>query len=167
MSDITANEVLCFVANQYDSSDRQTLFSSLCDFYFHEELVTAKSILIAQCEIIGVNEEIKEFKKKRNNTKSIDDLKQKVAKDVLDIWELVDIQKGGKFETTFAAVNIDRLPLTKTNSLNFNTVTKSLSSIQSHLSDQQEKIEVLTNIVQNLCRTITVRSPNEVTIQFH
>ena len=59
MSVITANEVLCYVANQYNSTDRQSLFTSICDFYFHEELVTAKNILITECEKIGVSEEIK------------------------------------------------------------------------------------------------------------
>ena len=37
---------------------------------------------------------IEEFRKKRLNTK--EDALQKVTKDILDIWEVIDCQKGGK-----------------------------------------------------------------------
>ena len=73
MAELTANEVLCFIAHQYDNTDRQSLFCSICEFYFLEELVTAKTILVAQCDKIGVAGEIDKLRKKRNNTKSIDD----------------------------------------------------------------------------------------------
>ena len=77
----TVNELLCFVATQYDKLDRQNLGSILVDFYSLDELVASKLLLVAECEKINIIDAISDYKKKRLNTKSEDDVKQKVSKE--------------------------------------------------------------------------------------
>ena len=55
------------------------------DFYNLDEQIAAKKTLISECEKIGFSDSISDFKKKRLNTKSTDNVKEKVVKDILDI----------------------------------------------------------------------------------
>ena len=164
MANLITNEVLCFVSHQFDQTDRNCLLASLHEFYSLEELVTAKKTLISQSEEIGLTDEIKTFKTKRNKTKSPDDQKQKVVKDILDIWDVADTIKGGKFEATFTAVDLDRLPISKISYQNQLSLTNTLTSIQSAFVNQREQIATLTGIVRNLYRVVTgesIKSQNE------
>ena len=100
------NELLCFTTFQYDKLDRQNLNTILLEFYTREEVITAKQVLVLHCEKNGLSDVIAEQKKNRigNN------VEQKVVKDILDIWELIDTVKGGQLGTTFVAENPCRLP---------------------------------------------------------
>ena len=82
----------------------------LVGFYKLEELLASKALLISECKRINLTSEISDFSKKRLNTKSEVGVKQKVSKDILDIWTYVDIQKGGQFLTTFLASDPPHLP---------------------------------------------------------
>ena len=97
MPSLIINELLCFLSNQADQLDRVQLSAILLKFYALDELVTSKLILVTECEKIGVTDAISEFKKKRLKTKSTEDVKEKVVKDILDIWEFVDVNKGGEY----------------------------------------------------------------------
>ena len=110
MATQTVDNLLYFVASKFDSLDRQHLNSLLVDFYELDELITSKSILIAECDKISISEAISEYKKKRLNTKSEIDTKQKISKDILDIWTVADVQKGGQFQTVFSCTDPPRLP---------------------------------------------------------
>ena len=94
MADIVISDLLCFLTYYGDKLDRDNLFSIISEFDSHEEAVTAKKILISECEILHLSNYIEEFRKKRLNTK--EDALQKVTKDILDIWEVIDCQKDGK-----------------------------------------------------------------------
>ena len=102
----TVNELLCFVTSQFDKLNRQNLNSILLEFYSREEVLTAKNILVSFCEKNGLSNAIIEPKKNRIGA----NVEQKVVKDILDIWEIVDGEKGGQIGTDFVAANPCRLP---------------------------------------------------------
>ena len=77
MPPITINELLCFVSNQFDKLDRGNLTSIILTTYTHDELVASKIILVAECSKIDVTTSISEFKKKRLNTISTENVKKK------------------------------------------------------------------------------------------
>ena len=108
MAESRINELLCFLSFYYDKLDRTSLFSVLTDFYSHQEAVSAKQLLIAECEFLGISDEIADFKKKRLNTKG--DALLKVTKDILDIWQAIDSKKGGITNSIFVASDPSRLP---------------------------------------------------------
>ena len=110
MATNTVDNLLFFVSTYFDKLDRQSLNSLLVDFYTLDEFVISKNLLIAQCEKIAISDAISEFKKKRLLTKTEIDLKHKVSKDVLDIWTVVDVQKGGSFQTIFQCSDPPHLP---------------------------------------------------------
>ena len=100
------NELLCFMVSQFDKLDRQNLSTTLLEFYSKNEVISAKEILVSHCEDSNVSNAINPLKKKRIGT----DVEQKVVKDILDIWEIVDSEKGGQLCTKFVAIDPNRLP---------------------------------------------------------
>ena len=91
----TIDNLLYFVNTHFDSLDRQHLNSVLVDFYSLNEFVASKATLIAECDKIDISNSISEYKKKRHNTRSENDTKLKLAKDILDIWTVADAEKAG------------------------------------------------------------------------
>ena len=65
MSQFTVNELLCFASFQFNKLNRGALNSLLLDFYYKEEIVEAKQILLAECEKTNLSSDISEFKKNR------------------------------------------------------------------------------------------------------
>ena len=91
MSTITVDNLLHFVATNFDTFDRQKIDSLLVDFYTIDELVASKLLLVAECKKIHITDSILENKKRRLFTKS-------------------EIEKGGLFQTTFVGTDPPRLP---------------------------------------------------------
>ena len=110
MASNTVDNLLYFVASNFDTLDRQRLNTLLVDFYQLDELTASKSTLIKECEKISISDAISESKKKRLFTKSEVDTKQKISKDILDIWSVADVQKGGQFNTNFVPTDPPRIP---------------------------------------------------------
>ena len=63
MAPQTTNDVLHCVVNQYDILHRQGLNAILLDSYSKDQLLTAKQILISQCEKLTLSNRISNFKK--------------------------------------------------------------------------------------------------------
>ena len=105
MATNTIDNVLHFVASNFDTLERQKLDTLLVENYKLEELTAAKLLLISECEKINITEDITEFVKRRLLTKSEIALKQKIAKDILDIWTVADLKKGGHLQTDFVAAD--------------------------------------------------------------
>ena len=106
MESLTDNVVLCFISNHYDKLDRQNLSSIILESFSREEVVTAKQTLLSLCEKSGLSNNTSESKIKRIGA----NVEQKVIKDILDIWEIVDNEKGGNLGTKFVTSDINRLP---------------------------------------------------------
>ena len=85
------------MSSHFDKLSREDLNNLIVNFYKADELLASKLVLLSECKKIGVKEAISEFKKKRLNTKSENNIKNKLSIDILDIWSVVDVQKGGKF----------------------------------------------------------------------
>ena len=97
MATFIVNELLCFVTNQFDTLNRQNLNSAILEFYTCDELITAKQILVSLCENNGLSSQISELKRNRIGK----NVNQKVAKDILDIWDVADKEKGGFLNSNF------------------------------------------------------------------
>ena len=132
MAKFTVNELLCFLSFYGDKLDRNSLLTIIAECYTHDEAVTAKHLLFSECEILGLSNGITDFKKKRLNTKG--DALQKVTKDILDIWEVIDCQKGGVTKSTFVASDPSRLPSVEAEKIHINGLTSIVFQLQHQVS---------------------------------
>ena len=121
---------------------------------------------MTECKRIDVSDDIAAFKKKRLQTKTVDDVKQKVVKDILDIWEYVDINKGGKFISQFVAADINRLPTGNTDNFNAQFLTRSLIQLQDQLSEKKNS-GFLANTVSGIYRRLEGFPNSETVTQAH
>ena len=135
------NNLLCFLTFYGDKLDRNSLFSVLSEFYTDNEAVTAKQLLIDECVNLGLSNQITDFKKRRQNTKG--DALQKVTKDILDIWEVIDTQKGGATISVFVANDPSRLPSVEAEKIDVNGLTSIVFQLQQQVSS-------ITNIAKSL-----------------
>ena len=103
MSTLTANELLCFVSVQYDKLSRDILHTTIHDFYTNDEAAKAKLTLINEVVKVLDPNLIKEPSTKRILGKA--GVKQKLVKDVLDIWQILDRVKAGQLSTRFVAAD--------------------------------------------------------------
>ena len=87
-----ANELLFYVSEQYDKTTRQALVVFLNDNFTQEVAFEAKIVLIAECEKVGISDDISESKSRRQKKNIL----QKLIKDILDIWDVLDRLKGGQ-----------------------------------------------------------------------
>lgn len=163
---LTADNLLHSVATNFDTLDRQHLNKLLVDTYTLDEFLSSKKILIEECEKINITDAISEYRKKRHNTRSEVDTKQKLSKDILDIWTVVDVQKGGIFQTKFVAANSSRFPLTlppqshpssstsasheDVSNNNTQTLVNLINCLKDDFKKQQESILWLVNITRNI-----------------
>ena len=86
MTELIINEFLCFVAVQTGKLDRQNIETLLNESYHKDDALFAKHLLITECVKAGLNNAIDNFKKPRKSPNIL----QKVVKDILDIWDVVD-----------------------------------------------------------------------------
>ena len=124
MATLQTNELLCFMSTQYDKLDRTNLNSVLLEFYNRKELITAKDIIVTICENIGLSNHVSEFKTKRIGS----NVEQKVVKDILDIWSIIDSEKGGNIGVVFVAQDPNRLPSVNAEKFNLQFLISSIPS---------------------------------------
>ena len=139
MATFHVNELLCFVSTQYDKLDRENLTSVILEFYARNELIDAKNTLVSVCDKVGISNLITEFRTKRIAS----NVEQKVAKDILDLWSVIDSEKGGDAEIEFVAKNPNRLPSVNADKFNLQFLISSILKLQQQTqllqrqSDQQ------------------------------
>ena len=97
MGTLVPNNFLFFLYTNYDKEDKNSLISIISEFYLPEELISAKDILVRECDNLGISNSITEFKISRQLANG--DGIQNVIRDILDIWSTIDSLKCGK--TTF------------------------------------------------------------------
>ena len=73
----------------------------LIESYSEEEVTTAKKIVVLECGKVGLTKEIAESKKRRMRP----NIFPKNTKDILDILDVVDREKGGKLLSHFIPTN--------------------------------------------------------------
>ena len=146
MDKYTVNEVLCYVTSQYDQLNRENLHSTLVEFYNREELSLAKQLLITQCEKDNLSNHINEFKKNRIGSNVV----QRVAKDILDIWEIVDHEIGGSLTTEFVAADPNRLPSVNADKYNLKFLVSIILKLQEECESQKSQLESVIDSVASL-----------------
>ena len=150
----TVNELLCFTSVQYDKLDRTNLNSILLDFYSREEVIFAKNVLLAECEKVNLSGAINEFKKNRIGA----NVEQKVVKDILDIWEVVDTEKGGKLETEFVASDVNRLPSADANKFTIQFLVSKIVQLEERGRLQQASLDNITESLTSLHHKLSPHS---------
>ena len=135
MQNYTVNALLCFLSTQSDKLDRADHASILVDFYTKDELTIAKNLLISECDKVNLSNHISDFKKSRIRP----NVEQKLVKDILDIWAVIDTNKGGILETTFVAADPNRFPSVNAEKFNLKFLISSILKLQE-ASVQQDLI---------------------------
>lgn len=153
-SQLLVNEALCFLTTQFDCLDRETLSKALHDFYSTEEIVDSKQILITECEKVTLTNSITDFKTKCwvNSANA----KEKIVKDIVDIWDVVDKDLGGKLSCQFVAANPLRLPSVNADKFNIQFLITSILNLREEVSHQKETLDSVTESLTS----ITSRLPN-------
>ena len=139
MQNYSVSEILCFLSAQFDKLDRTNLNLILVDFCTKDEIATAKNLLISECDKINLSSQISEFKKTRIRP----NVEQKLVKDILDIWTVIDREVGGILGTTFVATDPNRFPSVNAEKFNLKFLVSCILKLQE-ASVQQDLI--LSNI---------------------
>ena len=98
-SNQTINDLLYFLVNQYDTLPRLSLNTTLLKSYSKEQFLTAKQILVSQCDKYKLTNQISDFKRNRISP----NVEQKLVKDIIDIWDVIDRETGGDLDIVFVA----------------------------------------------------------------
>ena len=146
MDRYTVNEVLCYVSSQFDQLNRENLLSTLIEFYKREELSSAKQLLLSQCEKDKLSNHLNEFKKNRIGS----NVEQRTAKDILDIWEVVDHEKGGSLSTEFVAADPNRLPSVNADKYNLKFLISIILKLQEESELHKSQLETVIDSVASL-----------------
>ena len=134
-SNLTINELLCFIAVQSDKLTTDFLQKTLQEFYTVDEVTKAKSILLTEFDKVLDPEIIKEQRKNRLNGKT--SAKEKIVKDILDIWIILDQQNAGVLKTQFVAADINRIPLVNAEKFNLQFLVSSILKLQDQFARQE------------------------------
>ena len=141
---LSVNECLCFVSNQCDNLNKNNLVSAL-DFYQIPDLSEAKELLITEFEKVGDVAQIQNFKTKRRE--NLPGANNKIIKDLIDIWEVVDTTLGGKLNVKFVAADINCLPSINADQFNLQFLIGAINKLQEKSQQQQD---ILVGVAQSL-----------------
>ena len=140
---LTINELLCFVSDQSDKLTSNFLETTIRDFYTLEEAKKAKQILLSEFDKVCNPDLVKEQRKERVNGKS--SAKEKVVKDIIDIWQTADQETAGILQTQFVAADISRLPIVNADKYNVQFLVSSILKLQEQARQQTELNENILN----------------------
>ena len=148
MSGHTVNELLCFATNFFDKLDREVLYATLLDFYQRDQIKEAKQILLTVCDKNLLASEIPS--ESRTNRIGLNS-EQRSLNDILDIWGIVDSQKGGNLDTIFVAADPTRLPgVVNANDCNLKFLFASISKLQQQSDLQQATLSIVTKSLTSI-----------------
>ena len=136
----TINDLLHFVITQYDILHRQGLSSILLDSYSKEQFLTAKQLLVLQCEKLNLSNRISDFKRSRISP----NIEQKLVRDILDIWDVIDREKGGELDSEFVASTSDQPSLPSVGDLNLQDLYASVLQLQEQNEFLKYQLEIIT-----------------------
>ena len=154
MASLTVNELLFFVSSQSDKSPRDHIHATVHEFFTLDETSQAKSILLAECDKIpNLNANlIKEARKPRQTSRPGG--KQKLVKDILDIWHVIDKEVAGKLQTTFVAADINRLPQSNANSVSLHFLLSAITQLQQQTESLKEEASITSNTIGVISNTL-------------
>ena len=110
MAKLIASNCIFFLSSHYDNDNKNSLVSIISEFYLPEEIISTKTILIDECEKLGISNSIAKFKptyKRGWNSES--DQRHKrylVLSEKLFLLLLLTIQRGYQLWTTTVKISI-------------------------------------------------------------
>ena len=147
-SNQTFNDLLYFLVNQYDTLPRQSLNATILKSYSKEHFLTAKQILVSQCEKNKLTNQITDFKRNRISP----NIEQKLVKDIIDIWDVIDRETGGDLDTVFAASLPASIPA---NQASLSVGDISLPDLFSSVLKLQQQNEYLRSQLEVITKSLT------------
>ena len=145
------NELLCFLSTQFDKLDRKNITSILSEFYSLTEAVNAKEILVEECELLQISNDISQFKKPRKNGN--ESAISKIIKDIIDIWVVIDTTKTGVTSRQFVAGDPNRLPQVNAEKYNLKFLISAILCLQ-------EQVSTISNVVTRVDKRVELSSLN-------
>ena len=137
MSSLIVNELLAFVSVQSDKLPRDHIHTAILDSFSLDETSKAKNILLIEFDKILDADLIKVARKQRQTGQS--GAKQKIVKDILDIWQIVDKEAAGKVSATFVAADINRLPSLNADNSNLQFLISAILKLQEQTEYLKEE----------------------------
>ena len=147
----SCNVVISFLMDRFDNTDRENLSSEMLERFQLEDLEKAKRILVAECDKIKLSESITEYRKKRIGK----DVKKKVMKDNIDLWDLLDRQKGGRLSSDSTPSSTDSA---STSSESESSAFNPAPTKDAEITDYQR----LLNAIQKLQESVDSRNEDIV-----
>jgi hypothetical protein len=155
MADVlVVNELLCFLTTRFDKINSDELITLISDNYNQEEVVKAKLLLIAERKKVDLSNSIKSFTPSR-----IKDVKNKSVSDLVEIWKLVDREKGGNLDVKFVAADLNRVPSVNPEKYDLQFLVKEILSLKEKISSQNEIISIINGKLSTpvcACKTKSV-----------
>ena len=152
MTVLSVNELLCFVSAQSDKSTRDHIHAIIHEFYSLDETIHAKDTLLKEFDKVLNSDLVKESRKPRQIGRS--GAKQKIVKDILDIWYIIDKENAGKLQTTFVAADVNRLPALNIENENLKFLLATIVKLQHQTDLLREEASNTTNTIGVISNTL-------------
>ena len=133
-----------------------TTYTTIHDFYTLDEACAAKNTLLVEFDKVLDAELIKEARKQRQIGKS--GARQKVVKDILDIWQIIDKEAAGKLSTIFVAADLNRVPPISAEGANLQLLISAVLKLQEQQQHQQAQTTALIQEATKTSKTVGVIS---------
>ena len=159
MASLTTNEFLCFLSFHTDKLASDCLYQKLSDFYNEKEAVVAKNILISVFDNVLDPELIKSQRKPRVNGK--EPAKDKIVRDILEIWQILDRENAGNIPTQFVAADITRIPSVNAEKYNIQFLVSSILKLQEQAYKQENLNDNILNTLLKINRRLDVEASIE------
>lgn len=163
MATLVLNELLCFLSSRSDKLDRDHVLQLIIDTYNLDEIVTAKKLLISECEKVAVSADIEKFKANRKGNQK--EKTDRSAKDLVEIWQIVDKEKAGKLQVQFVAGDLNRVPSFNIEKLNLKSLLQTIDSLKQQILTIATNQENLSKDFQQLSSSQEPISSSEVELE--
>ena len=146
-----------FLSSQYDKLDRSNINTIILEFYTLIEIETSKKVLISEWDKIHITDAISEFKKERKKTRSIEKNKEKCRKTYLTFG----MSQMSKMEERLFLNSSPLNPSINAAKFNLQFLISSILELQENVTEEQNSIGSLTNVVTRIHRRLDVVSDAE------
>lgn len=138
MSSLIANELLCYVQNNFSKHPRSLLGVAINGFYNDDEVYAAKVCLHEIIEGLNVDGMPRFIRRQAGDNK-----RKLECEDILTLYTVADNAKCQL--PTFVAVNLQRVPTVSPGDVDIYVMAANLSTLSSHVEMLTKKVNELTD----------------------
>jgi hypothetical protein len=80
--------------------------------------------------------------------------KEKIIKDIVDIWQVIDREKGGALPVKFVAADPNHLPSVAANQFNLQFLVSAILKLQEQVSGQQTTLSAVTDSLTGISKSL-------------